>query len=66
MGLTPDAINDTASYVVLNGRLPIGFARMGQDAQQAILKSIALFDKLLKISRRAGIGRKLFLFLVVF
>lgn len=48
MSLTQDAITDTAHYVLLNGRLPIGFARMGQEAQQAILNRVS------EVARAAG------------
>ena len=50
MNLTEDAINDVANYVVLNGRLPIGFARMGQEAQQAILNRVS------EVARAAGMS----------
>lgn len=37
MNLSDESLNNMAAYYILNGRLPIGMSRMGQDAQQAVI-----------------------------
>lgn len=50
MGLTPDGLDNTAAYYILNGRLPVGMARMGQDAQQAVINRAAEMTKAIGMS----------------